>query len=115
MAIGICFWGPARRSGRRVSPEATGAAVPRLAGGAQPLGGSIGRTGHGCQGQRGAHPECRGAHARAGAGPFDQLRAEHRARWRRIFSITVGWSMNAIMRSVLAHRGHTSGSTSYTC
>jgi len=35
----------------RDSLEATGTAVPRLAGGGQPLGGSIGRTGYGCQGQ----------------------------------------------------------------
>lgn len=34
-------------------PLTTDAAVPRLAGGGRPLDGSIGRTGHGCQGQTG--------------------------------------------------------------
>jgi len=48
----------------------------------------------------------------AGAGPFDLLRAEHRARRRRIFSITAGCSMKAMIRTGPAHRGHTSGSTS---
>jgi hypothetical protein len=40
----------------------------------------------------------------AGAGPFDQLRAEHRARWRRIFSITVGCSMKAMKGQSLSRK-----------
>ena len=41
--------------------------------------------------------------------------AGHRARWRRIFSITADCSMKAMIRMGPAHRGHTRGSTSYTC
>jgi hypothetical protein len=40
----------------------------------------------------------------AAAGPFDQLRAEHRARWRRIFSITVGCSMKAMKGQSLSRK-----------
>ena len=41
--------------------------------------------------------------------------AGQRPRWVRIFSITSGCSMNAMIRIAPAHRGHTRGSTSYTC
>jgi hypothetical protein len=41
--------------------------------------------------------------------------AGHRVRWVRIFSITAGCSMNAMMRMGPANRGHTSGSASYPC
>ena len=147
--IGICFWGPVRRA-RPSRPTSLPAAPNRASRERpQPLGGSIGRTSHGCQGQMGidlGSPRCRGHTGTPGMGmapnqcpnragndlyaaratrcrecgngyPAGGLWAEagHKARWRRIFSITAGCSMKAMMRMGPAHRGHTSGSTSYTC
>ena len=42
----------------------------------------------------------------AGAGPFDKLRAGHRPRWVRIFSITSAWSMQAIITGIATQQHH---------